>query len=207
MPLSNPSAIISNDAYNATNWNGVTDVAPSKDAVRDQVETMNTSISGKEPSLGNPVSDGMVLSSTAAGVRSWITSGSSSQGSAMVTNWSTDVTKTNVGTSYVDVFSASTFVNGNRTPVGFSGYTQYRCLCNYNKVGSGTQSIRAVDQTNITNVLHEFNDAAAAEEKELDSGWQNLPGWATGDQWLKLQIKSTTATDDPVFRRFIILLK
>ena len=30
-------------------------------------------LAGVEPSLGNPASDGQVLSSTAAGVRSWIT--------------------------------------------------------------------------------------------------------------------------------------
>lgn len=32
-----------------------------------------TALSGKEPSLGNPSSDGQILSSTVAGVRSWIT--------------------------------------------------------------------------------------------------------------------------------------
>jgi len=31
-------------------------------------------VDGKEPALGNPSSDGMVLSSTAAGVRSWVDS-------------------------------------------------------------------------------------------------------------------------------------
>ena len=39
-------------------------------------------VDGKEPDLGNPASDGQVLSSTAAGVRSWVDSASGG-GSAM----------------------------------------------------------------------------------------------------------------------------
>lgn len=40
------NGLVSNTAYNATSWNGVSAIAPSKDAVRDQIETMLTSISG-----------------------------------------------------------------------------------------------------------------------------------------------------------------
>lgn len=39
----------------------------------DSVSGLSTSLSGKESVLGNPASDWQVLSSTAAGVRSWIT--------------------------------------------------------------------------------------------------------------------------------------
>lgn len=35
-----PTGLISDTAYNATSWNGVTDVAPSKNAVRDQIELL-----------------------------------------------------------------------------------------------------------------------------------------------------------------------
>jgi hypothetical protein len=45
------TACVSDTAYNATSWDAVTDVAPSKNAVRDQIETMLTSISGKEPAI------------------------------------------------------------------------------------------------------------------------------------------------------------
>jgi hypothetical protein len=44
------AAAVSDIAYNATSWDSVTDVAPSKNAVRDQVETMLTSIAGKQAS-------------------------------------------------------------------------------------------------------------------------------------------------------------
>lgn len=46
------SANIDDTAYNATSWNGVTTNAPSKNAVRDKIETMDTSISGKQDALG-----------------------------------------------------------------------------------------------------------------------------------------------------------
>lgn len=41
------SACVSDTAYDATSWNSVVDVAASKNAVRDQIEVMLTSISGK----------------------------------------------------------------------------------------------------------------------------------------------------------------
>jgi hypothetical protein len=66
------ASAVSDTAYDATSWNGVTDVAGSKNAVRDQIEALITSIAAKEPALGNPASDGYVLTSTAAGVRSWV---------------------------------------------------------------------------------------------------------------------------------------
>lgn len=42
---------VDDTAYNATSWNGVTAIAPSKNAVRDQVEVMLTSIAAKQGSL------------------------------------------------------------------------------------------------------------------------------------------------------------
>jgi hypothetical protein len=39
-------------------------------------------LSGKEPALGNPDTDGKVLSSTAAGVRSWIDAADGASGSS-----------------------------------------------------------------------------------------------------------------------------
>ncbi len=44
-------AKVSDTAYDATSWNGVTTIAPSKNAVRDEVEVLVTSIAGKEPTI------------------------------------------------------------------------------------------------------------------------------------------------------------
>lgn len=38
---------VSDTAYNATSWDGVTTIAPSKNAVRDKIESIETEISGK----------------------------------------------------------------------------------------------------------------------------------------------------------------
>ncbi len=47
-------------------------------------------VDAKEPALGNPASDGMVLSSTAAGVRSWVavSSGGSTTPNILTTTYS-----------------------------------------------------------------------------------------------------------------------
>lgn len=45
------ASIISDTAYDATSWDSVTTIAASKNAVRDQIETMLTSIAGKEPAI------------------------------------------------------------------------------------------------------------------------------------------------------------
>lgn len=44
------TACVDNTAYNATSWNGVSTKSPSKDAVRDEIETILTSIAGKASS-------------------------------------------------------------------------------------------------------------------------------------------------------------
>lgn len=41
-------AAISNTPYDATSWNGVIGVAPSKNAIRDKIETLSTDIDGKQ---------------------------------------------------------------------------------------------------------------------------------------------------------------
>lgn len=43
-------ALVSDTAYDATSWNGVGGIAPSKNAVRDQIETLISSIAGKQAS-------------------------------------------------------------------------------------------------------------------------------------------------------------
>ena len=43
---------VSDTAYNASSWDNVTGIAPSKNAVRDQTETMLTSIAAKMPLVG-----------------------------------------------------------------------------------------------------------------------------------------------------------
>ena len=44
-------ANISDTAYDSTSWNGVTTIAPSKNAVRDKIDSMDTTIAGKQDTL------------------------------------------------------------------------------------------------------------------------------------------------------------
>lgn len=47
------SANISDTAYDATSWDGVTTIAPSKNSVRDKIASIETTISGKQDALSN----------------------------------------------------------------------------------------------------------------------------------------------------------
>jgi hypothetical protein len=53
---------VSDTAYDATSWNAVTTIAPSKNAVRDQIETMLTSIATKQIATTQTLSDGANIS-------------------------------------------------------------------------------------------------------------------------------------------------
>lgn len=130
---------------------------------------------------------------------------SSAAKAVLAARWHEARTFTNIGTSFVDVYNVG--ANNQRQVVDFTGYTHYRVVYHYQAIGTGTHSIQVVDQANNANVLDTRSDAGGAAERELDSGWQTLPAWATGESVLEVQMKSTTAGDDPVFRGCSVLLK
>jgi hypothetical protein len=129
-----PPTAISDVAF-ASSWDTVTQQAPSRNAVYDWGHTFDTDDDGKvnvldlaagipktnasgvlslavagtdyEPPLGNPGTDGYVLSSTTAGVRSWIAPGGGGGTGANPT--------AKVGTSVVNG-SASTFMRSDAAP-------------------------------------------------------------------------------------------
>jgi hypothetical protein len=59
------SANISDTAYDATTWNGVTTVAPSKNAVRDKIETMDSAIALNTAKVTNATHSGDMTGDTA----------------------------------------------------------------------------------------------------------------------------------------------
>jgi hypothetical protein len=123
---------------------------------------------------------------------------------AVVARWHKEITKTNVNTTYVDVYTPG--ANGERQPVNFDGYRAFRVIAHWNNVGGSEQFVQILE-TAGSNVLTQLSDGSGAGEKEVDSGWINLPSWATGDKFLKPQIKASNATDDPVFRGATVLLR
>lgn len=117
-------------------------------------------------------------------------------------HWTEFSTKSNIGTSYVDLYTTAGSV-GLPCLADFAGRTIARLVVQWNKIGTGTQSVRAVDADNVANVLIEMTVVADGN----DSGEVALPAWATGVKRIKLQAKSTTSTDDPVFRGAALYVK
>lgn len=121
------------------------------------------------------------------------------------------ITKTNIGTAYTNILTG---LNGQRCPVDFTGCTQYRLVLAANLIGTGQWGARVVRDSDVTDVLHDSPNIGASGERELDSGWQNLPAWAAtlaaqadGLAYVRIQGKSQTAADDPVFRSALLGLR
>ena len=114
-----------------------------------------------------------------------------------------DITKTNIGTSYVNIQIGA---NGERSLVDFTGATQFRIILNANLVGTGQWGARLIRDGDSV-VLYENANLGASGERELDTDWQALPAAAVGLTVVRLQGKSTTGADDPVFRRCVLLTR
>jgi hypothetical protein len=111
-----------------------------------------------------------------------------------------DVTKTNIGTSYVNVPIGA---NGERTLVDFTGCTQYRAILHANLVGTGPWQVRIIRDSDSA-VLYESPSITQSGERELDTDWQTLPAEASGLMYVRLQAKSSVGADDPIFRRCVM---
>jgi len=118
-------------------------------------------------------------------------------------NWTKDITKTNIGTSAVNVYVGS---GGEGQMADFSPFDQYRFVVFGNKVGTGNLTLRLTDVSNASNTIEQqYTDAAG--EFSQDSGWANLPAWATAETLVKPVAFSSVATDDPIFRSFLLYLR
>lgn len=113
------------------------------------------------------------------------------------------ITKTNIGTSYVNICPGA---NGERSLIDFTGGTEFRIVLNANLIGTGQWGARVVKDSDNT-VLFEAANLGAAGERELDSGWTAIPAGFSGLEVVRLQGKSTTGADDPVFRRCVVLVR
>jgi hypothetical protein len=116
---------------------------------------------------------------------------------------SKDVTKTNIGTAYVNVPPG---LNGERSLVEFTGCTEFRLVLHANLVGTGPWQARVVRDSDSA-VLYESPSLTQSGERELDSGWLALPGGINNLEIVRLQAKSITNADDPIFRRCILLVR
>jgi hypothetical protein len=113
------------------------------------------------------------------------------------------ITKTNIGTSYVNICPGA---NGERILVDLTGCIQFRPFLTANLLATGPFQVRIVRDSDNT-VFYESPSISQTGERELDPGWTDLPAGFSGQEILRVQAKSATATDDPVFRRITMLLK
>lgn len=113
------------------------------------------------------------------------------------------ITLTNVGTAWKDALPGA---NGQRSLVDCTGCTEFRIVLTANLVGTGPFGARVVRDSDGT-VFYEAASIAQTGERELDTDWQPIPAWATGLEVMRLQAKSTVASDDPVFRRCTVLVR
>ncbi len=121
---------------------------------------------------------------------------------------------TNIGTSYVDVFSGlyAGFPNGLDT----TGFTRLGIVILWNKNGgTGRHDMRLVNATNVSEVFLSTEGRTVA-----NSGSDGLINGTTKDyditipanfkNWIgevKIQAKSTVASDDPIFDAFLLYLR
>jgi hypothetical protein len=112
------------------------------------------------------------------------------------------IQKLNIGTAYVNVLTGA---NGERIPVDLTGCTQVRFFLTANLVGTGAFGARCVRDGDSA-VLIENANLGTPGERDVDSDWQPLPAAFLGQglTLLRLQAKSTTPGDDPVFRRCLV---
>ena len=110
-------------------------------------------------------------------------------------NTPTGLTKTNLGTTYVDILAASG-AEGNGSDVDGTGRVGYRFYVSWNKnFGSGTHSVQLISQS-TSDVLAVISNAANG--RNIVTG--TLPAFYQDQlRSVKLQAKSTVSTDDPIF--------
>lgn len=123
-------------------------------------------------------------------------------------------TFTNLGNSYIDVFAA--LYNGFPHGLDTTAFTKFGVVILWNKNGgTGRHDMRLVNANNTTEViLHTENRTVA------NSGADGLANGTTKDyniaipaaftNWVgevKLQVKSSVATDDPIFDAFLLYLR
>ena len=117
------------------------------------------------------------------------------------------VTMTNIGSAYKDVYSTTAFDEEHLLKVDFTGVNSVRMVFLWDYVGTGTQQVRIADLDDNANVLIE-SSTFTADKDPGDTGWVTLPAaFTNATKRLEFQGKSTTTTDDPIAKGYILYAK
>lgn len=120
----------------------------------------------------------------------------------LVAMWDVSSTKTNIGTSFVDIYT-QTNADGKSVRIDTTGKTEVLLQVLWNKVGTGTQTVQVLE-VGTANVLISMDVVSGNNVTALT----DIPAFAeSAVKIYKLQAKSTTAGDDPVFEGARIYLK
>lgn len=107
--------------------------------------------------------------------------------------------------TYVDVYNAAFEPDYN--VIDFTNATEFRIVFAFDRVGTGTQRLRWVNQADNTEILYE-SVSFTTDQDGVDTGWQAIPaGFSAATKTIEFQARSTVAGDDPVAWGFRIFLK
>lgn len=113
------------------------------------------------------------------------------------------ITKTDVGTTYVNLF---TDFGGRPFPVDTTGFTGLAVQTLWNKnAGVGTHFIRIVNHADTTQIIYENVNLTNGENLDANV---TIPAQFTNFRGkLRLQVKTSNTTDDPIFSAIRVYLR
>ena len=116
--------------------------------------------------------------------------------------WTVDSVKTNIGISFVDVYTTG---QGDPLRIDTNGKTTATLLIDWTNIGIGTQTCQIVSSTNSTIVLIRLNNLVSGLNTNAT---QDIPTNAENMiDIFKPQCKSTTGIDAPIWLTGQVLLR
>jgi hypothetical protein len=126
----------------------------------------------------------------------------------LVGQWTKQRTFTNIGTSFIDIHGDLTNGAGLPTFLDTQEKTKIRLNVQWNKIGTGTQTVQLILCTNFqctaTSSVIVSLDVVSGNNNILTNIPSNM---INSIGWFKLQAKSTVAGDDPVFQGAFVTLR
>jgi hypothetical protein len=121
------------------------------------------------------------------------------------------ITKTNIGTTYTSIYSAS-FDQEDLAQIVFNNVSDVRIFYMIDYVGTGQQQCRWVNADNMNSVLYESPTFTADRNPSVsiqggDSDWFSRPAGFSGKITMLMQCKSTVGTDDPIIHGYKVVTR